>query len=422
MAENDTRQPARMTPPARLVDLTDLKCRKATPREKPYRIADKGGLSLLVTPEGGKLWRWKYRFDGKQKQMAIGKYPDISLADARVHHARARQLLANGADPMAVRKEAKDKKRAKEDAPIVEERVGQTFEQLTHKWFDWWKADKNAKYAANVEGRLESDILAQLGKRAPELITRMELVALTKTVGDRARDIARRNLQIVRQIYEFGMDNGHLNPNVMNPAAGIRPENILSKTTEEHFASIPIDEVPILLRKMRDYDGTALTRLAMELLSLTFLRTSELIGGLWPEIDWKEKVWRIPPERMKMKRLHIVPLSTQSISLLVRLQAITGDSGRFFPSATDDKGVMSNNTILKALERMGYKGRMTGHGWRSIASTYLHESGFDHEHIELQLAHAKEDKVSGAYNYAKYLEPRGVMMQAWADALDSLRG
>jgi integrase len=172
---------------------------------------------------------------------------------------------------------------------------------------------------------------------------------------------------------------------------------------------------------MRDYDGSALTRIAMDLLSLTFLRTSELIGGLWPEIDWKEKVWRVPKERMKMKKPHIVPLSTQALALLERLRTITGEKGRLFPSATGEVGIMSNNTILKALERMGYKGQMTGHGWRSIASTYLHENGFDHEHIELQLAHSKADKVSGAYNYAQYLEPRAVMMQTWADALDKFR-
>jgi integrase len=355
------------------------------------------------------------------KQMAFGKYPDVPLADARLRHAEARQLLASGVDPMALRKEVKEKKKVERAEAKVEQPEFLTFKSLTQAWFEWWKGDKNAKYAANVEARLESDILANLGERAPETITRMELVALTKDVGERARDIARRNLQIVRQIYEYGMDNGRLAPNVLNPAAGIRPENILSKTTEEHFASIPFGEVPELLRKMRDYDGTALTRLAMELLCLTFLRTSELIGGLWPEINWEERVWRVPPERVKMKRPHIVPLSTQSITLLRRLHVITGESGRLFPNSIG-AGVMSNNTILKALERMGYKGRMTGHGWRSIASTYLHKNGLDHEHIELQLAHSKQDKVSGAYNYANYLEPRTRMMQAWADVLDQLRG
>jgi integrase len=182
----------------------------------------------------------------------------------------------------------------------------------------------------------------------------------------------------------------------------------------------PIEEVPELLRKMHDYSGTASTRLAMELLSLTFLRTGELIGGLWSEINWVEKLWRVPPERMKMKKPHIVPLSTQALALLERLHPITGESGRLFPEDRGGPGVMSNNTILKALDRMGYKGRMTGHGWRSITSTYLHEKAFDHEYIDLQLAHSNGDKVSGAYNYAKYLAPRSKMMQFWAKSLDQL--
>src|ERR1035441_1434065 len=305
--------------------------------------------------------------------MALGKYPAVSLADARAHHAQARQLLAKGIDPMAARKEVKEQKKAEVK---VEQPKGKTLEYVIREWLKWWKADKNAKYAANVEARLESDIIAKVGNKLPAEITRMELVKLTQDVDARgARDIARRNLQIVRQIYEWGTDNGLLDQNTMNPAAGIKPDKILSRVVEEHFASVPLSEVPELLQKMRDYDGTALTRLAMELLSLTFLRTGELIGGLWPEIDWQEKVWRVPKERMKMKRPHIVPLPDQSIALLERLRVITGASGRLFPSATDDNGVMSNNTILKALERMGYKGRMTGHGWRSIASTYLHEKG-----------------------------------------------
>lgn len=405
--------------PERAPELTDLKCRRATAAAKPYRIADRGGLHLLVTPVGGKVWRWKYRFDGKQKQMAFGKYPDVPLAVARLRHAEARKLLADDIDPMAVRKDDKEKTRVRRVG--VEKPKSLTFGDLTRQWFTWWKADKNAKYAANVETRLEGDIVAKVGTKLPKEITRMELVTIIQAVDGRgARDIARRNLQIVRQIYEYGMDNGLLDQNTVNPAAGIRPDRILSKATEESFAHLPINEVPELLRKMRDYDGTALTRLAMELLSLTFLRTGELIGGLWPEINWDERVWRIPPGRMKMKKPHIVPLSTQSITLLRRLRAITGDSGRLFPNSTG-AGVMSNNTILKALERMEYKGRMTGHGWRSIASTYLHENGFDHEHIELQLAHSKQEKVSGAYNYANYLEPRTRMMQTWADVLDQLR-
>ena len=410
--------------PAKVSELSDLRCRKAAAASKPYRIADKGGLHLLVTPVGGKLWRWKYRFDGKQKQMAFGKYPDVSLADARSYHADARKLLANGVDPMALRKEAKEQEKVM--PVVVEQPKGFTFEDLLWKWFARWKTDKKPDYVDDMESRLKRDIIPKVGNRIPEDVKRMEWVSVIQAIDERgARDLARRALHNVNQIYEFGMDNGFLDQNGTNPVAGIRPDKILSRVVEEHFASLPIGEVPALLRKMRDYSGSALTRIALELLSLTFLRTGELIEGLWPEIDWKDKLWRLPKERMKgragMKKPHIVPLSDQAIALLARLQAITRDSGRLFPSATDDNGVMSNNTILQALQRMGYKGRMTGHGWRSIASTYLHEKGFDHEHIELQLAHSKEDKVSGAYNYAKYLEPRAVMMQAWADTLDQLR-
>jgi integrase len=401
-------------------DLSNLKCQKAAAGGKPYSIFDGGGLYLWVTPAGGKLWRWGYRHSGKNKLMSFGKYPDVSLADARLHHAQARQLLAKGIDPMAMRKETKEKK--KTVVAQVTKQTGLTFEELTWKFFEWWKTDKNVEHAKDVETRLQGDILAHVGKKLPAEITRMELVTITEAVDARgARDIAKRNLQFVRRIYEYGMNKGLLDQNTLNPAASIRPGDILSKVVEEHFTSLPIGEIPVLLRKMRDYDGSALTRLAMDLLSLTFLRTGELIGGMWSEIDWAEKLWRVPPERMKMKRPHLVPLSRHSVALLGRLRSITGDSGRLFPSAADDNGVMSNNTILKALERMGYKGRMTGHGWRSVASTYLHENGFEHEHIELQLAHSKEDRVSGAYNYAKYLKPRALMMQAWADALDQLR-
>ena len=407
-------------------ELSDLKCRKAAPKEKPYYLADKGGLYLMVVPTGGRLWRWRYRFGGKEKQMAFGKYPDVPLADARLHHAQARQFLANGVDPMAIRKGAKDQKKAEQaevEKAVVKKPVGLTFEKLAEKWFEWWKAGKDTKHVKNVQARLKGDIIKPLGSKGPEEITRMDVVKLIQDTDARgAHDIAKRNLHFVRQIYEYGIDNWLLDKNTINPAAGIKPKSILTKVVEEHFASIPIAEVPELLRKVQDYDGSALTRYAMDMLSLTFLRTGELIGGLWPEIDWQGKAWRIPKERMKIKtRPHIVPLSNQAIALLERLYANTGKTGRLFPCATGDTGSMSNNTILKALERMGYKHRMTGHGWRSIASTYLHEKGFDHEHIELQLAHSKGDKVSGAYSYAKYLEPRAMMMQAWADTLDQLR-
>jgi integrase len=385
------------------MELTNLKCEKAKPRTKPYRIPDRQGLHLLVMPAGGKLWRWKYWFDGKQKQMALGKFPDVSLLEARKRHADVRLLLAQGTDPMAVRKETKEQQKIK----LVEEKKTAlfTFEWLARQWLDWWNANRAPRYATQMEARLMNYVLGVIGKKPPMKISRIELVALM--------------LQTINQIYEFGCDRGLI---PMNPAAGIRPDRILSKATVKHFAHLPIAEIPALLCDMRDYNGNALTRIAMELLSLTFVRTSELIGGLWSEIDWEQKQWRIPPERMKMNRPHIVPLATQTVALLKRLYELTGESGRLFPEASHHgNGTLCHSTVLNALYCMGYKGRMTGHGWRSIASTWLHEHGFDHEQIELQLAHVKQDKVSAAYNFALYLEDRTAMMQQWADTLDELR-
>lgn len=403
-------------------ELSNMRCEKAAPRPKPYRIADKGGLYLLVAPTGGKLWRWKYRFEGKEKSMAFGRYPDVPLAQARLLHAKARALLAAGVDPMAARKEAKQERQAAQAERDKTAATGLSFEDLAQQWFAWWKADKNQRYAANVESRLGQDVLARIGRKRPEEIKRMELVELTQEVGARgARDIARRNLQIIRQIFTYGMNQGLLDQNLANPAAGIEPSQILARTVEKHFPSLELKEVPELLRKMRDYSGNALTRLAMELIGLTVLRTSELIGGQWEEIDWEAKRWNVPAARMKMKTRHIVPLSRQALGLLERLYALSGKTGRIFPDYNGGAGTMSNNTILKALERMGYKGRMTGHGWRSIFSTYLREHGFNRDHVETQLAHLTGTETERAYNYALYLEARARMMQHWADHLDTLR-
>jgi integrase len=401
-------------------ELTHLKCQKAMPRSKPYRLADRGGLALLVTPEGGKLWRWRYRFEGQARQMALGKYPDVSLAEARALHAKTRALLATGVDPMALRKEAKEMKKAE----CVEEEKATTdcFEELVWKWFAWWKADKNRKYAANVKARLESDVIAKIGKKRPDEIKRMDIVALSQAVDARgARDIARRNLQIIRQIFDWALNNGFLDENATNPAASIEPGQILSKVVQRNFAHLEINDVPELLAKMRNYNGNVLTRLAMELLSLTFIRTGELIGGRWEEIDWKQSLWVIPAERMKMKREHLVPLSSQALAVLKRLQTVSGNTDRLFPDYTGGTGIMSKNTILQALKRMGYKGRMTGHGWRHIASTWLNEQGFNAAHVEMQLSHVNKNEVAAVYNKAKYLSDRAKIMQHWADFLDKCR-
>ena len=356
--------------------LCNMQCDKAAAKAKPYNLPDRGGLHLLVTPAGGKLWRWKYRFEGKEKEMSFGKYPDVSLAQARIYHAQGRALLANGTDPMALRKESKQDKQAELAEKEKVEADAITFEDLARQWFAWWKKGKNEKYAANVETRIEQDVIAHIGKRKPDEITPADLVDLTKTTDSRgARDIANRNLQFIRQMYKWGKTFNVLAPNVINPAIDIDPKMILSKTVPQKFAHLDIEEVPELLYKMKNYSGNVLTRIAMELLALTFVRTAEMIKAEWKEIDFENHRWNVPKEHMKMNRPQIVPLSTQSIALLQRLHWISGDSGRLFPDVNGGKGTMSYNTVLLGLYRMGYHDRMTGHGWRHIASTYLRGLG-----------------------------------------------
>jgi len=383
--------------------LTDIEIRKARVSSKTYRLSDGGGLHLLVTPAGGKLWRWKYRVGGREKLMSFGRYPDVPLALARVRHAEARRLLATGADPMAERKAEKAA-------------AATSFQSIASAWWEHWQDGKNQRHAVQVKRRLENDILPRLGARPIAAIEAPELVAMTKAIERRgARDIAKRALETTGQVFRYAIAHGYAR---RNPASEIRPRDILKSTRKLNYARVDERELPSLLRSIEVYQGTHVTRLAMKLMSLTFVRTSELIGAKWTEFDLEATRWNIPAERMKMRTPHIVPLARQALDVLFTLQTLTGESAWLFPGDRNAKKPMSNNTILKGLERMGYKGRMTGHGFRGLASTILHEQGYNHEHIELQLAHTPRNAVSAAYNHALYLEPRTRMMQDWADFLE----
>jgi integrase len=267
-----------------------------------------------------------------------------------------------------------------------------------------------------VKRRIEADILPSLGARPIAEIEAPELVAMTKAIEKRgARDIAKRALETTGQIFRYAIAHGYAK---RNPASEIRPSDILKSTRKTNYARIDAKELPGLLRSIEVYPGTHVTRLALKLMALAFVRTSELIGAKWEEFDIEAARWNIPAERMKMRTPHIVPLSRQALDVLDTLRTLTGESKWLFPGDRNAKKPMSNNTILKGLERMGYKGQMTGHGFRGLASTILHEQGYAHEHIELQLAHAPRNAVSAAYNHALYLEPRAKMMQDWADFLE----
>src|SRR5271157_3590701 len=387
--------------------LTDTEIRRSKPAERPYKLSDGGGLHLLITQAGGKLWRWKYRFDGAEKLMALGRYPEVALADARERRDAARKRLANGIDPMAERMAEKT---------AVKVATEHTFEKIAELWLEHWRGNKSARHSATTRNRLKVNVYPVLGERPIAEVEPIELVQLAKGIEARgASDMAKRILQIVGMVFRYAVAHGY---SPRNPAAEIRPSDILKPTRKTNMARIDARELPALLRSIEVYEGRQLTRLAIKLMALTFVRTSELIGARWEEFDFDARRWSIPATRMKMKTPHIVPLSIQAVEVLELLRTISGNGELVFPGEQDSAKPMSNMTILKALERIGYKGRMTGHGFRGLASTILHEQGYNHDHIELQLAHAPRNAVSAAYNHALYLEPRAIMMRDWADFLE----
>ena len=370
-------------------------------------MGDGGGMYLWITPAGGKLWRWSYRYEGKEKLMSLGKYPDVSLAQARERHSEARKLFASGLDPMAQRKAAKTAEQVSSE---------NSFANVAALWLEHWQDDKSPRHVDSTRRRLAANILPNLGALQTAEIEAPDVVAMVRAVEARgARDVAKRALETTGQIFRYAIAHGYAK---RNPATDIHPRDILKASQKENYARIDAKELPDLLRKIEVYQGTHVTRLAMKLMALTFVRTGELIAAKWSEFDLDAARWDIPAERMKMRTPHIVPLARQSLEVLSTLHDLTGSSEWLFPGDRKTAKAMSNNTILKALERMGYKGKMTGHGFRGLASTILHEQGKPHDHIELQLAHSPRNAVSAAYNHALYLVPRAKMMQEWADFLE----
>lgn len=382
--------------------LTDTQVRAARATENPYKLADSRGLYLQVNPNGGRYWRFNYRFNGKQKTLALGTYPDVPLARARERHYEARRELAEGIDPGAAK-----------------QALSRDFETVARAWLAHWRPGRSERYVDYVVTRLEGDIFPGIGARPVAELTAAEFRDAVRKVERRgASEIARRLLQNCGQIMRYAVAND-LAPR--NPVAEVKPSDILKARKKRNYPRVTARELPDLLRAIDGYAGGEHTRLALQLMALTFVRTSELIGARWPEFDLKDSRWDIPAERMKMKTPHVVALSKQAQAILERLQAISFDREFVFPGDLNPHKPMSNNTLLFALYRMGYRSRMTGHGFRGVASTILHEQGWPHEHIELQLAHQERNAVSAAYNHALYLEPRAKMMQAWADHLDQLR-
>ena len=390
--------------------LTDTKCRNAKPKKKPYKLADGHGLYLEVTPKGGKYWRMKYRYAAKEKRMAFGVYPEVSLAEAREARAEARKLLAQGKDPSFFKHEQKR---------LIALNAQNTFEAVAIEWHEHNKERWSDNHMRTVMRRLKRDVFPSIGHLPIRDITAPALLGVIRDIEKRgAHEIARRALQISGQVFMHAIITGKADK---NPTKDL--ERALKPVKRGHYAAMEINELPDFMRKLHSNDGRLFpqTRLAMEMLLLTFVRTSELIKAKWGEFDFEDKVWVIPAERMKMRESHIVPLSEQTIAILKQLEHLNHRREYVFPSQRNPQNHMSNNAILVALKNMGYKGKHTGHGFRALAmSTIKERLDYRHEVIDRQLAHAHKNQVDAAYDRAKFLVERKEMMQKWADYLDGL--
>lgn len=395
--------------------LTDIKVKSAKGGIKPdgetttkrYKMGDTRGLYLEVAPNGGKWWRLKYRFDGKEKRLSLGVYPDVGLKEARNRREALRQQVANGIDPSEIRKVEKE---------IASDK--NCFETVAREWHTKFSANWTKDHAERTLTRIKNDAFPWIGNKNINDITAPELLSVLRRVESRgALETAHRINQICGQIFRYAIATGRAE---RDPAADLK--GALPPTRVKHHASIiEPKNVGELLRAINNYSGSIITATALKLSPLLFVRPGELRQAEWSEIDFDVCEWRIPAEKMKMRVLHIVPLSNQAIKVLKEIQPVSGRGKFVFPSNRTVTRPMSNNTINASLRRLGYaKDEMTAHGFRSMASTILNEQGWNRDAIERQLAHSEKDGVRAAYNYAQYLPERKKMMQAWADYLDGL--
>jgi integrase len=388
--------------------LTPSAVANAKPRAKPYKLADERSMFLLVTPNGGRLWRFKYRRPDTRKEnlLSLGVYPDVSLKRARERRDEARKLLADGIDPGVNRQ--------------AERNAGaDSFEAIAREWYAKHSPNWAVGHGDKIIRRLERDVFPWIGAKPIAHLTAPDLLAVLRKIDARgARETAHRAHQNCGQVFRYAIATGRA---TQDPTPSLR--GAIPPAQAKHFASITNpDRIGELLRAIDGYTGYYVTRSALQLAPLVFVRPGELRAAEWAEIDFDKREWRIAAERMKMRAPHIVPLSSQAISILRELHPLTGNGRLVFPSLRTRERAMSENTINAALRRLGYDGdTMTGHGFRSMASTLLNEQGWHRDAIERQLAHAERDPIRAAYNYAEHLPERRKMMQSWTDYLDSLR-
>lgn len=400
--------------------LTDTQVKNARAKDKPYKLTDGGGLYLLIKIDGARYWRMRYRFAGTEPLLAFGKYPQVSLAEARDKRTAARKLLSDGINPSDHKKETN---RLKNDANA------NTFEKLAREWHANKLSSWHETTARDTLRRLEIDIFPEIGSMPIASIAHKDMIAALRKIENRgAQEVAHRVKATCARIFSYAIQSGITEK---NPAADLT--DVLKPVQAGHFAAITADELPAFLLAMEKNDARLFkpTRIALRLMMLLFVRTSELITTPWSEIDLDAGEWVIPWQRMKRGKLtvnpdktdHHVCLSSQAIALLRDLHTLTGGGKYLFPNQRDHEKPMSNGAILMALKRLGYQNKMTGHGFRALAmSTIKERLGYRHEVVDRQLAHAQKDKVASAYDRAQFLAERKVMMQQWADYLDSAAG
>ena len=397
--------------------LTELQAKNARSRERAYKLADGEGLFLLVQPNGTKLWRMKYRYRGKEKLLSFGAFPALGIAAARVKRTAAKALLAEGKDPM------------QNKSQIGLER-GDTFLSVAERWHENRKSALDPAHASRVWSRLERDVFPVLGDKMMHEITPPDVLEMVRKIEARgALDISRRAKQGAGQVFQFAIACGLASA---DPTANLRGA-LKPRPRVKHMSRVPLSELPALVDKLRAYQEegerrSAITRDAVLFALLTWVRTKELrfaVKSEFEDIDGKAPLWRIPADRMKMGREHLVPLSEQAAGIAKRMIGAT--AGEYlFPASTPGKP-LSENTMIYALYRLGYHSRQTVHGFRSLASTWANEQlvefgkppmwirKYHEDWVEMQLAHSEENEVRGAYNSAEYIVPRRRMMQDWAD-------
>lgn len=384
--------------------LSDIQIKRAKPKEKPYTLNDGMGLSLLIDTTGSKGWRFRYRFAGKPKMISFGVYGEVSLAEARQKREECRSMLAKGINPSEARKA---------DKIALQFAHENSFEAVAREWHSSKVATWSDGYAKEVMHSLNKDIFPYIGQRPIEKIEPLELLTVLQKIEKRGAleqtsKIRRRCGEVLRYAVATGRAKYNFAPDLAIA---------LSKPKTQHFPFLTERELPTFVKALENYEGSLVTKYATQLLMLTGVPTIELRAAEWEEFDLHNALWEIPKERMKKRRPHLVPLSTQAIDILKNLQVITGNYSLVFPGRNDARKPMSEASINKVIKLLGYHGRLTGHGFRHTMSTILHEHGFESAWIEMQLAHVDKNSIRGTYNHAQYLSQRFKMMQVYADII-----